>query len=101
MKLIEVWVLGATCGRVAHRVVFNKELFIVEVNDDRIATLLEDTRGVAHHGLRNHGGDFRAQIDTELDGVLSGVRIARNEKIAGHISQTSNAANRIVEPKDF
>ena len=79
----------------------NEEFFAIEVNDNRVATLFENTRSVANHRLRDDCRDFGTQIDTELERVLSRVCIARNEQIASGIAQSGDAAERVVKPVNF
>ena len=100
-KLIEVWVLDTASHWKAVRVVFNVELFAIEVDNDGISSLLKHSCGIANHGLWNNRCYFGTEIQTELDGVLTRVRIARLEQITIGISQPGDSSSRIIKSKNF
>ena len=63
--------------------------------------MFENPRDIANYRLRNHCSDLGTKIDAEFKCVLTRVRIARNEQIAGGIAKPGDASERVVKSVDF
>ena len=94
-QLVEERILRRTGRRIAKRIVFHKQVVVVEIDIDLPGHLREHAADSVHR-LRNDGNDLRSQIQLEFDLQIRTVL----ERIAGDVRQRVDAAADQVDAID-
>ncbi len=99
-QLIETWVLSRPVGgQASGRIILDKQLVVVEVDQNLIATLLQDAVNPDHR-LGHEGFDLRSEPQFEINPLSSAHAAAGDQKFTILVSQSDDATPGIIEPVD-